>query len=71
MEKLDELIDKFNGKLITHPELATMWINYLTLKKEKYFEIEKRAEYAIECMNDISDISLQSLITIYSINDII
>tara|TARA_B100001996_G_C18231895_1_gene427875 strand:+ start:198 stop:413 length:216 start_codon:yes stop_codon:yes gene_type:complete len=71
MEKIDALISKFNGKLITHPELATMWINYLTFKKEKYFEIEKRAEYAIECMNDISDISLQTIMTIYTINDII
>lgn len=71
MEKIDALIYKFNGKLTTHPELATMWINYLTLKKEKYFEIEKRAEYAIECMNDISDISLHTIMTIYTINDII
>ena len=71
MERIDALICKFNDKLTTHPELATMWIHYLTLKKEKYFEIENRAEYAIECMNDISDISLQTIMTIYSINDII
>lgn len=71
MEKIDELIDKFKDKTITHPELATMWIQYLTLKRDKYLEIEKRAENAIECMNDTSDISIQTIMTIYSINDII
>lgn len=71
MEKIDKLIDKFKDRTITHPELATMWIHYLTLKRDKYLEIEKRAEYAIECMNDTSDISIQTIMTIYSINDII
>jgi hypothetical protein len=70
MEKIDTLIDEFKSKMTTHPELATMWINYLTLKKAKYFEIEKRAECAIEYMNDISDISLETIIAIYSLNTI-
>ena len=41
MEKIDKLIDKFKDRTITHPELATMWIHYLTLKRDKYLEIEK------------------------------
>lgn len=71
MEKIDELICKFKDKKLTHPELATMWIHYLTLKRDTYLEIEKRAEHTIECMNDVDDISLQTIMTIYSIRDTI
>ena len=71
MNEIDTLITQFQERRSSHPELSLMWINYLTIKKNKMLEIKERAKQALECMNEINDISLQTIMTIYTINDII
>jgi hypothetical protein len=34
MERLDRLIEKFKDKSITHPQISSLWVNYLEIKKE-------------------------------------
>jgi|TARA_B110000285_G_scaffold227689_1_gene289406 hypothetical protein len=71
MEKLDRLITNFQDKRASHPQLSALWISYLTIKKNKLIELERRAEHALENMNTVSDITLENVLTIYLLNDII
>tara|TARA_Y100000996_G_scaffold354830_1_gene295164 strand:- start:1705 stop:1920 length:216 start_codon:yes stop_codon:yes gene_type:complete len=68
MDKLDELIIKFNNKKNTHPELSLLWINYLNIKKNKLLELEQQAQYTLECMNSVHDISLQTILFLLTID---
>tara|TARA_B100000902_G_C26477696_1_gene513254 strand:- start:297 stop:512 length:216 start_codon:yes stop_codon:yes gene_type:complete len=68
MDKLDELITKFTDKIASHPELSLLWINYLNIKKNKLLELEEQAEYTLECMNGVDDISLQTILFLLTIN---
>tara|TARA_Y100000996_G_scaffold354831_1_gene295170 strand:- start:2382 stop:2597 length:216 start_codon:yes stop_codon:yes gene_type:complete len=68
MDKLDELITKFTDKRSSHPELSLLWINYLNIKKNKLLELEQQAEYTLECMNSIDDISLQTILFLLTID---
>jgi len=71
MDKLERLITAFQDKRASHPQLSALWISYLTIKKTKLIELERRAEHALENMNTVSDISLDNVLTIYLLNDII
>jgi hypothetical protein len=35
MDKLENLLTRFNEIAYTHPNLAKLWIHYLSVKKEK------------------------------------
>jgi|TARA_B110000114_G_scaffold175331_1_gene204783 hypothetical protein len=71
MDKLNQLIIAFQDKHTSHPQLSTLWIRYLTIKKNKLKELEREAEHALEIMKNERDISLENVMTIYLLNDII
>jgi len=65
MEHIDSLIDKFNLKLVTHPEISLVWINYLTIKKERLTSIIQQGEETIEMMETTDDIPVQTIALLY------
>ena len=71
MDKIDVLISAFHNKRNSHPQLTKFWIKYLNIKKIKLLELERCANHALENMNDVGDISLENVLTIYLLNDII
>ena len=67
MEHIDSLIDKFNLKLVTHPEISLVWINYLTIKKDRLTSIIQQGEETIEMMETTDDIPVQTIALLYMI----
>jgi len=51
MERLDRLIEKFKDKSITHPQISSLWVNYLEIKKEN---INIRLEQGEKLLDELS-----------------
>ena len=51
MERLDRLIEKFKDKSITHPQISSLWVNYLEIKKEN---INMRLEQGEKLLDELS-----------------
>lgn len=64
IEKLENLISRFNEIKHTHPNLANLWINYLTLKKN-YLQNEDNvivnAKHTLELITDYKDFSRENI----------
>tara|TARA_Y100001935_G_scaffold99384_1_gene82672 strand:+ start:2008 stop:2232 length:225 start_codon:yes stop_codon:yes gene_type:complete len=68
MDKIDELIDKFNVKYDTHPELVNLWTIFLSIKKIRISQIIQQSETALELMETNDDIPLETIILLFSLN---
>ena len=60
--EIERLMDIFKEKMNTHPELSSIWYNYLKNHNEKIKVIVEQGKYVIDNMDKISDISIQSVI---------
>ena len=67
MEQIDSLIDKFNLKMVSHPDISLMWINYLTIKKDRLYSMIQQAEHTIEMLETTDDIPAQTIALLYLI----
>ena len=64
-DKLDALIDKFTNKMETHPELSSVWINYITIKKMRLRKIIQQGENTLLMLETTDDIPLHSIALLY------
>lgn len=65
MDELDALIDKFNRKMETHPELSSVWINYITIKKMRLRNIIQHGEQTLQMLETTDDIPIHSIALLY------
>lgn len=65
MDELDKLIDRFNNKMETHPELSTVWVNYITIKKMRLMSMIQQGEKTLEMLETTNDIPIQSIALLY------
>jgi|TARA_B100000768_G_scaffold179748_1_gene198097 hypothetical protein len=65
MDELDALIEKFNRKMETHPELSSVWINYITLKKMRLRDIIQHGEHTLQMLETTDDIPIHSIALLY------
>jgi len=58
---LESLMERFKEKMNTHPELSTIWYNYLNSQNKKINNLIAQGNSIINNMDKMSDISIQSL----------
>ena len=62
---IPQLIEKFKEKKNTHPELATLWHNYLLIRQKRYEELTKQASDLLENMETCDDVSVDVLALLF------
>tara|TARA_B100000965_G_scaffold377754_1_gene372046 strand:- start:114 stop:323 length:210 start_codon:yes stop_codon:yes gene_type:complete len=62
MDQIDVLMEKFFAKTNSHPELANLWILYLTHKKARLGELVAQGERTLELMETTDDIPINDII---------
>jgi hypothetical protein len=60
--EIERLMDGFKEKMDTHPELSSVWYNYLRNQNEKMKNLINQGKSVINNMENVSDISVQSII---------
>lgn len=65
MEEIDALIDKFKRKMHTHPQLSSVWVNYLIIKKSKLSSLLEQGEQTLQMFETTNDIPTHSLALLY------
>lgn len=80
MDKLEYLIGRFHKIKNTYPNLANLWINYLTIIKNKlylekitikhYHETIEKASYTLKhlCNDDYKDFTRENILTLLMIS---
>lgn len=66
---ITNLIHQFSLKQESHPELAKLWINYLTLKQKKLNDLIQQATYTIENISTTNDLSINNVLTMSILYD--
>ena len=61
MERLDRLIEKFKDKSITHPQISSLWVNYLEIKKENINMRLAQGEKLLDELSVSGDINVSLL----------
>jgi|TARA_B110000967_G_C18646813_1_gene441286 hypothetical protein len=61
MERLDRLIEKFKDKSSTHPQISSLWVNYLEIKKENINMRLAQGEKLLDELSVSGDINVSLL----------
>ena len=59
MEQIDTLIEKFEAKRDTHPELATLWSHYLQIKKTRFENLLEQGTKMLDTLETCEDVPIQ------------
>ena len=65
MERFDTLIQKFEDKRDTHPELAALWSQYLRIKKTRLETVLDQGVQMLETLDTCEDVSIQIMAILY------
>jgi hypothetical protein len=68
MEEIEHLINKFKEKMHTHPELSSLWVNYLLIKKSNLSFLIEQGEQTLQMFETIDDVPTHSIALLYLIN---
>ena len=66
-QNLDNLIKFYEEKKTTHPHIATLWQAYLITEKHNIEKIINNGYKILETIDETGDISIPTLITVYSL----
>jgi len=64
-DQLDTLIHKFKDKIDTHPELAKLWVHYLTIKQARLKSVIEQAEQTLQMFETTDDIPTHTIALVY------
>ena len=67
--EIERLMGVFKEKMNTHPQLSTVWYNYLKKQNEKIKELVTQGNSVINNMDKTADISIQSILISILIKD--
>jgi len=71
MEDFDTMIHKFDVIKDTHPQLYLFWVNYLTIKKQRFCDILDNANNMLQMIDDENDLSLEDIKKIFIMSQIL
>lgn len=71
IEELNGILNSIKDKSETHPNLSRVWYEYLNIKKIKFENDIVQAKQALEYMETIPDLPLESIILLTSISEIL
>lgn len=64
-DQLNTLIHKFKDKIETHPELAKLWVHYLTIKQARLKSVIEQAEQTLQMFETTDDIPTHTIALVY------
>ena len=62
MDGLDKLISEFQDKLVSHPNISTLWINYLMLRKHNINKVITQGNSTLKLMENIQDVDMKDML---------
>jgi hypothetical protein len=62
MDELDKLISDFQDKLTTHPNISTLWIDYLTLRKQNTNKLITQGNTTLKLMESVHDVDMKDML---------
>ena len=57
MDELDKLISDFQYKSASHPNLSTLWIDYLMLRKQNINKLITQGKSTLKLMESVNDVN--------------
>ena len=58
----DKLINDFQDKLASHPNLSTLWIDYLTLRKQNTNKLITQGNTTLKLMESVQDVDMKDML---------
>ena len=58
----DKLINDFQDKLASHPNLSTLWIDYLMLRKQNTNKLITQGNMTLKLMESINDVNRDDML---------
>jgi len=65
MNDFEQLVEQFENKKYTHPQIATLWQAYLKTQKNKLDKLIEQGNTVIETLETEDDISMSTLLVLY------
>ena len=65
MNSIEQLIEKFENKKNTHPQIATLWQAHLITQKSQFDKLIEQGNNTIETLESQDDISMTTLLFLY------
>ena len=62
MDEIDKLINDFQDKTVSHPNLSTFWIDYLTLKKHNINKLITQGKSTLKLMESVPDVNMDDML---------
>lgn len=62
MDEIDKLINDFQDKTVSHPNLSTLWIDYLTLKKHNINKLITQGKSTLKLMESVPDVNMDDML---------
>ena len=59
---LDKLISDFQDKLASHPNISTLWIDYLTLRKHNTNKLITQGNTTLKLMESVQDVEMKDML---------
>jgi len=68
MNNFEQLVEQFENKKYTHPQIATLWQAHLITQKNLLDKLIEQANNTIETLEFQDDISMTTLLFLYSMH---
>ena len=65
MDNFNELIEEFENKKTTHPQIATLWQAYLITKRNQLDKLIEQGNLVLDLFEEQDDISMLTLLILY------
>lgn len=62
MDELDKLISDFQDKTVSHPNISTLWINYLMLRKNNNNKLITQGNTTLKLMESVHDVDMNNIL---------
>jgi len=63
--KYKQITAKLNANYNTSPNIIKLWQKYLEIKKQRFMDDLCKCEQMLQQINNINNISMESLLTLY------
>jgi hypothetical protein len=62
MDEIDKLINDFQDKKVSHPNLSTLWIDYLMLRKHNTNKLITQGNTTLKLMESVPDVNMDDML---------
>ena len=62
MDEFDKLISDFQDKSASHPNISTLWIDYLMLRKDNTNKLIIQGNTTLKLMETVQDVDMKDML---------